>query len=185
VRANFLSDALSHTARHIHPTSLERLDLLGPTIQFVTDPGEEDAPCIMRGTVPSGVSIPLHSHADPETFLPLWGQLQGLTFRDEECEWIEIRPGAIFHVPGGSEACLSERRHGRGRDDYCQHDNDRSVLPVSSECLSRLDHHPRVLRLPTGCSASSRRLLRTATGTRVPKRMRGWASLCRSDLHGV
>ena len=103
MRANFLSDALSHSARLIHPVSLERLDVLGPTIQFVTDPAEEDAPCIMRGTVPPGVSIPLHSHADPETFLPLSGRLRGLTFHGEEFEWVEIRPGAIFHVPGGAK----------------------------------------------------------------------------------
>ncbi len=80
MRANFLSDALSHTARLIHPMSLERLDVLGPTIQFVTDPAEEDAPCIMRGTVPPGVSIPLHSHADPETFLPLSGSFEASPF---------------------------------------------------------------------------------------------------------
>jgi hypothetical protein len=55
VGVNFLSDALSHTARPIGPKDLERLDVLGAAIQFVTDPGEEDAPCIMRGTVPPGV----------------------------------------------------------------------------------------------------------------------------------
>jgi quercetin dioxygenase-like cupin family protein len=103
VRANDLSAAASPAARLIHPADLERLDVLGPTIQFVTDSTEEDGPCIMRGTVPPGVSIPLHSHADPETFVPVSGRLRGLVFRGEDFEWIEIRPGVIFHVPGGAK----------------------------------------------------------------------------------
>ena len=103
MRVNPLSDALSLTARLIDPEDLERLDVLGPTIQFLTDPAEEHPPCIMRGTVPPGVSIPLHSHADPETFLPLSGQLRGLTFHGDEFEWVEIEPGDIFHVPGGAK----------------------------------------------------------------------------------
>jgi quercetin dioxygenase-like cupin family protein len=103
VRANHLSAAQSETGFLIQPESLERLDLLGPTIQFVTDPDKENGPCIMRGTVPPGVSIPLHSHADPETFLPLSGRLRGLTFHGDDHEWIDIRPGVIFHVPGGAK----------------------------------------------------------------------------------
>ncbi len=101
--SNYSSSVASQTARLIHQESLERLDVLGPTIQFVTDPAEEGAPCIMRGTIPAGVSIPLHSHADPETFLPLSGQFRGLTFHGEDSEWIEIQPGDIFHVPGGTK----------------------------------------------------------------------------------
>jgi quercetin dioxygenase-like cupin family protein len=111
VRANHLSAAASDTGHLIQPESLERLDVLGPTIQFVTDPAGEDGPCIMRGTVPPGVSIPLHSHADPETFLPLSGRLRGLVFQGEDFEWIEIRPGVVFHVPGGAKHAF--RNEGR------------------------------------------------------------------------
>lgn len=103
MRANRSSDVSTQSARLIHPVGLERIDVLGPTIQFVTDPAEEGAPCIMRGTIPPGGSVPLHSHADPETFLPLSGQLRCLTFHGEAFEWIEIRPGDIFHVPGGAK----------------------------------------------------------------------------------
>lgn len=104
MRANTVSDISSLSARLIHPKGLERLDVLGPTIQFITDPAdEEDTPCIMRGTIPPGVSVPLHSHADPETFVPLSGELRGLTFRGDDFDWVEIRPGDIFHVPGGAK----------------------------------------------------------------------------------
>ena len=103
MRTNHLSAAASHAARLIHPESLERLDVLGPTIQFVTDPAEEDDRASCAARFRQALSIPLHSHADPETFLPLSGQLRGVTFHGEEFEWIEIRPGAIFHVPGGAK----------------------------------------------------------------------------------
>jgi len=89
------------SARLIHPERLDTIDVLGPTIQFVTNPDEEEGgPCIMRGTVPPGVVIPLHRHADPETFIPLSGHLRGVMFHGDAFEWIDVRPGVIFHVPG-------------------------------------------------------------------------------------
>ena len=102
MRANSLTGVSSQSARLIHAERLERIGVLGPTIQFVTDP-TDDEPCIMRGTIPAGVAIPLHSHADPETFLPLSGQLRALTFQGDDFEWIEIPPGGVFHVPGGAK----------------------------------------------------------------------------------
>jgi hypothetical protein len=48
----------------------ETVDVLGPTIQFLTPPGADDnGPRVMRGTVPPGVPVPLLSHRDPEAFL--------------------------------------------------------------------------------------------------------------------
>jgi hypothetical protein len=61
--------AYAEFAHLIKPEQVETIDVLGPTIQFLTPPDRKDAPCIMRGTIPPGVSIPLHSHADPETFV--------------------------------------------------------------------------------------------------------------------
>jgi quercetin dioxygenase-like cupin family protein len=83
---------------------IERFDVMGPTIQFLTSlTGEPDSPCIMRGTVPPGVIIPLHSHADPETFIQLSGELEGLSESASGLAWMRIRPGDIFHVPGGAK----------------------------------------------------------------------------------
>jgi hypothetical protein len=42
----------------IDPERLEVIDLLGPTIQFLT-PDETSAPCIMRGTIPRFTAIPI------------------------------------------------------------------------------------------------------------------------------
>lgn len=102
MQAQILSSGSSARSHLIVPESLDRIEILGPTIQFVTEP-VDGAPCVMRGTIPPGVFVPLHSHADPETFLPISGELRGLTFRGETFEWIEIAPGAVFHVPGGAK----------------------------------------------------------------------------------
>lgn len=76
------------------------ISILGPTIQFLTPPDDEGAPCIMRGTIPPGVSIPLHSHGDPETFVMISGAVEGVVFDGDGHRWLPIRAGDIFHVPG-------------------------------------------------------------------------------------
>jgi hypothetical protein len=73
-------------AHLVNPAELETINVLGPTIQYLTEPGELSAPCIMRGTIPAGVSVPLHSHADPETFLMLSGSVDGLINTNGEFE---------------------------------------------------------------------------------------------------
>jgi len=82
----------------------ETIDVLGPTIVFLTKPeADDDLPCVMRGTIPPGVSVPLHSHRDPETFLAVSGEIEALAQADGDVEWIKVRPGNIFHVPGGTK----------------------------------------------------------------------------------
>ncbi len=62
-----------------------------PTLEFLTPPG--DGPCMLRGSIPPGDVVPLHSHPDPETFYALSGELEG--YADG---WVTIRPGDVFHV---------------------------------------------------------------------------------------
>jgi quercetin dioxygenase-like cupin family protein len=82
----------------------ETINVLGPTIQFLTSPekGDND-PCVMRGTIPPGVHVPLHSHPDPETFLAISGEIEGLTESDGCFRWVRIKPDDVFHVPGGAK----------------------------------------------------------------------------------
>lgn len=85
-------------------------DVLGPTVQFLaTADGHDGAPCIMRGTIPPGVVIPLHSHPDPETFLARSGELEGLAPVDGALAWAPIRLGDIFHVPAGTRHAFRNR----------------------------------------------------------------------------
>jgi uncharacterized RmlC-like cupin family protein len=56
----------------------------------------------MRGTIPPGGAVPLHSHADPETFLALSGEVEGLFDRPGDPGWVRIGPCDVFQVPGGA-----------------------------------------------------------------------------------
>jgi quercetin dioxygenase-like cupin family protein len=106
------SISVDRAAHRVDPERIETIDVLGPTLQFLTPPEDRDAPCIMRGTIPPGVSVPLHSHGDTETFLMISGKVEGLVYSGENFNWIPINPGDVFHVPGGA-------RHGwrnKGRD---------------------------------------------------------------------
>jgi quercetin dioxygenase-like cupin family protein len=51
----------------------------------------------MRGSIPPGGIVPLHSHADPETFLMESGELDAFA---GERDWIRVLPGDVLHVPG-------------------------------------------------------------------------------------
>lgn len=92
-----------HVARRVDPQARETLDLMGPTIAYVTPPdGPDDAPCIMRGTIPAGGFVPLHTHPDFETFIVVSGEAQGFAGGDDSALWVPLRPGDVFHVPGGA-----------------------------------------------------------------------------------
>ena len=45
--------------------------------------------------------MPLHSHPEPESFIAVSGEVEGLLHADGSFRWIAIRPGEILHVPGG------------------------------------------------------------------------------------
>jgi quercetin dioxygenase-like cupin family protein len=51
--------------------------VLGVLLQFLSTPEQiNDQISVMRGTLLSGVQIPLHSHADPEIFYVLNGSIE-------------------------------------------------------------------------------------------------------------
>jgi hypothetical protein len=55
-------------AHLVDPHKVATDDVLGPTVHYLTEPETEDLwPCVMRGTIPPDVVVPLHCHADPET----------------------------------------------------------------------------------------------------------------------
>lgn len=81
----------------------ETINIFGPTVQFLTPlMGHDDSPCVMRGTIPPGISVPLHAHRDPETFLMISGEIEGLSESEDGFRWGRIKPADIFHVPGGA-----------------------------------------------------------------------------------
>jgi hypothetical protein len=63
--------------------AIEIIDVLGPTIQFLSSDERENDPCIMRSIIPPGVTIPLPSHPEPEASIAIAGRIEGLKNRPE------------------------------------------------------------------------------------------------------
>lgn len=78
------------------------LDLGGPTAESLTS-REEDAYCVMKGTLPPGISVPLHSHGDAESFYVLSGEAQILVETKSGLEWQPVRQGDFAHIAGGTK----------------------------------------------------------------------------------
>ncbi|MGH9629214.1 MAG: cupin domain-containing protein [Bryobacteraceae bacterium] len=92
------------TAHLVNKGMYGALDLFGPTVEFLTSPEDPDAVyCVMRGTIPAGASVPLHSHADVESFYLLSGTVQVLSQRGEKLEWLDAKQGDFVQVPGGAK----------------------------------------------------------------------------------
>jgi quercetin dioxygenase-like cupin family protein len=84
----------------------ETLEVFGPSVQFLIEPQSRDeTPCVMKGTIPPGVCVPMHSHAGIEAFYVLSGNVEVLTEEGGKVHWITVGPGDFIQVP-------SEAKHG-------------------------------------------------------------------------
>jgi quercetin dioxygenase-like cupin family protein len=81
--------------RHVEAQAMT-IDVQGAAIEFLTPPQQE--PCVMRGTLPARMTVPLHSHADPETFVVLSGHAEALV----ESRWAHLGTGDVLNVPSGA-----------------------------------------------------------------------------------
>jgi quercetin dioxygenase-like cupin family protein len=82
----------------------EILDVLGPSVQFLLGPqGSDEAPCVIKGTLPPGGSVPIHSHQDIEAFYVLSGKVEVLSEKEGKTHWIAAGPGDFIEVPKGAK----------------------------------------------------------------------------------
>jgi quercetin dioxygenase-like cupin family protein len=73
---------------------------LPPTNRLLTDISDNGADyCVMLCTLPAGAVVPMHSHADRETFYVLSGKLDAL----REDQWQKLGPGDVFDVRDGTK----------------------------------------------------------------------------------
>lgn len=91
----------------------ETLDVFGPSVQFLLAPqANDEAPCVLKGTIPPGGSVPLHSHQPIEAFYVLSGNVEVLTEKDGETDWVAAGPGDFIEVPSGAKHGFRNRsRH--------------------------------------------------------------------------
>jgi quercetin dioxygenase-like cupin family protein len=86
-----------------NPTTGQVLEIFGPTLEFLTSPEDERNDfCVMKGTIPPGVHVPLHSHCDTEDFFVISGSVESLRQGKEGYEWIRAEVGDYIHVPASA-----------------------------------------------------------------------------------
>jgi quercetin dioxygenase-like cupin family protein len=78
-------------------------DLLGARAEILARPKCQTL-SIIRGTIPAGVSVPLHSHADVEFLYVTGGQLE--IYSGSAAEWIEAKQSQFVHIPGNESHAL-------------------------------------------------------------------------------
>lgn len=83
---------------------IEIIDIfVGPKLTYLTpDSSAPDDFCLIKVEIPTGVTVPVHSHEDRETFYILAGELEGLT----GAEWTTFLPGMVLDVKNGVRHAL-------------------------------------------------------------------------------
>jgi quercetin dioxygenase-like cupin family protein len=72
-----------------NPRTGKVLELFGPTVEFLTSSQDTQSDfCVLKGTLPPGISVPLHSHTDTEDFFVISGEIEGLRQDNKGYEWI-------------------------------------------------------------------------------------------------
>jgi uncharacterized RmlC-like cupin family protein len=96
----------------VDPGAVETINVLGPTIQFITPRAAcGDTPCVMRGTIPPGGVVPLHSHRDPETFYVLSGAAELLEYSPDGFAWLPLGAGDHVHIRGDAKHAFRNPGH--------------------------------------------------------------------------
>jgi quercetin dioxygenase-like cupin family protein len=88
--------------------TLEVLSILGLTVEFLTAPSVTQY-CVLKGTIPPGVAVPIHSHPDDESSFLLSGSVQSLREDGTRLEWFDMQIGEFIHVPGGAKHAWRNR----------------------------------------------------------------------------
>lgn len=88
----------------INKRKAETLEVFGPRVSFLVPPTDNDKDyCVIQGTIPPGIIIPLHSHREPESFFILSGIGQVLMPVKNELQWINVKPGDMIHIEGNAK----------------------------------------------------------------------------------
>jgi quercetin dioxygenase-like cupin family protein len=90
-----------------HAADKQLFNAAGVLLQFLASPDEVgDAICLIRGTMPPKVVVPLHKHADPELLYVLEGSLQVYRSNEGASGWTDAGVGDAIIIPGNVEHAL-------------------------------------------------------------------------------
>jgi quercetin dioxygenase-like cupin family protein len=81
--------------------------VVGTLLQFVSTPEQSAADVsVMRGGVPAGAVVPLHSHADPEIFYLTEGSMEVFQDDGQSSGWQTATTGDVVTIAGGVRHAL-------------------------------------------------------------------------------
>ncbi len=81
--------------------------VVGTLLQFVSIPEQNRANLsVMRGGIPAGAVVPLHSHSSPEIFYLIEGQLEVFQEQGASSGWRPAGVGDVVTVAGGVKHAL-------------------------------------------------------------------------------
>ncbi len=101
---------LKTPAHYISGSDLETIDVLGSSVQFIPLPSEvSERFCLLRGTIPAGAAVPLHSHSSYETFTVISGAFEAFLADGDQSEWLPLTAGDVFSVRGGAKHAFRNR----------------------------------------------------------------------------
>jgi quercetin dioxygenase-like cupin family protein len=101
---NMTSETKTGTRSRTEQQTFIVLDVL---LQFLCTPEQiNDQISVMRGTVPPGVVIPLHRHADPEIFYVLDGSLEVFQAEGPTAGWQTVNASEVVSIPGNVRHAL-------------------------------------------------------------------------------
>ena len=104
-----LSKAISF-ARVVQECDCSVFEVLGASVHFFVDPQQGDnASCILKGIIPAGVTIPMHSHDAVEVFFLLSGKIEVLIETGEKMQWVEANTGTLIDIPSNAKHAFRNR----------------------------------------------------------------------------
>jgi quercetin dioxygenase-like cupin family protein len=93
------TEARNHPEQRITPN--------GTLFEFLVSPDDARAEiCLIRGTLPSGAAVLLHSHPDVELFYVLEGTLEAFQSSDGTPRWTTVGAGDTVTIPGNTKHAL-------------------------------------------------------------------------------
>ena len=85
----------------------QTFNTFGVLLNFLVTPNETGHEVsLFKGTLPPGVVIPLHSHAEPEVFYVLEGSLEVYRESGQPQGWSTAQPGGVLAIPGNVKHAL-------------------------------------------------------------------------------
>ena len=97
----------SHVNRIVRTAVEPMYSVVGTLLQFVSTPEQNGADVsVMRGGVPAGAVVPLHSHADAEIFYVTEGSMEVFQDDGQSSGWQTAGVGDVVTIAGGVKHAL-------------------------------------------------------------------------------